>query len=168
MVQQACHQAGITFKDKLTNKQLRSIGSSLRQLYSELYGKNYHAFYAWSPGSSHSKILLLVYADFLRLAITSCNMMDIDTVLGDNHWYLHDLPKVPSRSTSEPSSFEASLLAHMQALGTPDVFLDSIRGIYDYSTVKVYLVTSIPGVCSGAKAEQHGLLRFRRISKFST
>jgi len=163
MVQEACHQAGISFKDKLTNKQLQSIGSNLRQLYSTLYGKNYHAFYAWSPGSSHSKILLLVYPDFLRLVVTSCNMMDIDTALGDNHWYIHDLRKLSSRATSEPSSFEAGFLAHLQALGTPDVFLDSIRGMYDYSTVKVHLVTSVPGVCAGIKAEKHGLLRLRHV-----
>jgi tyrosyl-DNA phosphodiesterase-1 len=162
MVQEACHQAGIAFKDKLPNKQLQSISSNLCQLYRKQYGKNYHAFYAWSPGSSHSKILLLVYRDFLRLVVTSCNMMDIDTVLGDNHWYIHDLPKLSSRATSEPSSFEAGLLAHLQALGTPDPFLNSIRGMYDYSTVKVHLVTSVPGVCSGLKAEKHGLLRLRR------
>ncbi len=163
MVQEACHQAGISFKDKLTNKQLQSISSNLRQLYSNRYGKNYHAFYAWSSGSSHSKILILVYPEFLRLVITSCNMMDIDTVLGDNHWYIHDLPKISARAESEPSSFEVDLLAHLQALGTPDVFLDSIRGVYDYSAVKVHLVTSVPGVCAGVKAEKHGLLRLRHI-----
>ena len=91
--------------------------------------------------------------------------MDTDTVLGDNHWYIHDLPKFSSRSTSEPSDFEAGLLTHLKALGTPDVFVDSIRGWYDYSTVKVHLVTSAPGVCAGVKAEKHGLLRLRRVVK---
>jgi tyrosyl-DNA phosphodiesterase 1 len=165
MVQEACHQAGISFKDKdkLSNKQLESILPTLRQLSGQRYGKNHHAFYAWSPGCSHSKILLLVYSSFLRLVVTSCNMMDIDTVLGDNHWYIHDLPKLSSRAKSEPSSFEAGLLAHLQALSTPNAFLDSIRGMYDYSAVKVHLVTSAPGVCTGIKAEKHGLLRLRRV-----
>lgn len=165
MVPEACHQVGIPFNDndKLSNKQLQSISSNLRQLYTQLYGKNYHAFYAWSSGSSHTKILVLVYPDFLRLVITSCNMMDTDTVLGDNHWYIHDLPKLSSQAKSEPTSFEAGLLAHLQALGTPNVFLDSIRGMYDYSTVKVHLVTSVPGVCAGVRAEKHGLLRLRRV-----
>jgi tyrosyl-DNA phosphodiesterase 1 len=163
MIQEACHQAGITFKKKLTKKQLQDLIPNLRQRCGTQYGKNYHAFYAWSPGSSHSKMLLLIYPDFLRLVITSCNMMDIDTVLGDNHWYIHDMPKLSSRSRSEPSSFETDLLAHLQALGTPDAFLDSIRGKYDYSKVKVHLVTSVPGVCAGIKAEKHGLLRLRRV-----
>lgn len=85
LVQIACQQAGVVFKEKMSNKQLQIIAPVLRQLYQIQYGKNYHAFYAWSPGSSHSKILILVYPDFLRLVITSCNMMNIDTVLGDNH-----------------------------------------------------------------------------------
>jgi tyrosyl-DNA phosphodiesterase-1 len=165
MVQEACLKAGISFtgEKKLSNKQLQSIVSTLRQAYNMQYGKNYQAFYAWSPGSSHSKILALVYPDFLRLVITSCNMMDIDTVLGDNHWYIHDLPKLPLRTKSGSLPFEADFLAHMQALGTPDEFINTIRGVYDFSAVKVHLVTSVPGVCSGIKAEKHGLLRLRRV-----
>ncbi|TVY86325.1 Tyrosyl-DNA phosphodiesterase, partial [Lachnellula willkommii] len=163
MVKEACSEAGIPFKDSLSKRQLQSITSNLRNLYSQKYGKNYHAFYAWSSASSHSKILVLVYPGFLRIVITSCNMMNIDTMLGDNHWYIHDLPKLSSPATSEPSTFEAGLLAHLKALSTPDVFLDSIRGMYDYAAVKVHLVTSVPGVCAGVKAEAYGLLRLRRV-----
>jgi tyrosyl-DNA phosphodiesterase-1 len=100
---------------------------------------------------------------FLRLIITSCNMMDIDTVLGDNHWYIHDLPKLQTRATSKPSPFESDLISHLHALSTPLEFQESIIGLYDYSKVKVHLVTSAPGVCSGVKAEKHGLLRLRRV-----
>lgn len=163
-VEQACNQAGVSFKEKLGNKHLQNVVPFLRQLYTKQFGKNYHAFYAWSPGSSHSKMLLLEYPDFLRLVITSCNMMDIDTVLGDNHWYIHDLPKLASRS-STPSSFETGLMDHLRALSTPDSFLDRIRGLYDYSSVRVHLVTSAPGVCSGVKAEKYGLLRLRHVIK---
>ncbi|TVY17826.1 Tyrosyl-DNA phosphodiesterase 1 [Lachnellula arida] len=163
MVKEACSEAGIPFKDSLSKRQLQSITSNLRNLYSQKYGKNYHAFYAWSSALSHSKILVLIYPGFLRIVITSCNMMNIDTMLGDNHWYIHDLPKLSSPATSEPSTFEAGLIAHLKALSTPDVFLDSIRGMYDYAAVKVHLVTSVPGVCTGVKAEAHGLLRLRRV-----
>ncbi|TVY67547.1 Tyrosyl-DNA phosphodiesterase [Lachnellula suecica] len=199
MLEDACKQADISVKDKVPKMQLQSISDALCMLYKAEYGTNYHAFYAWSPGSSHSKILLLVYPDFLRLVITSCNMMNIDTKLGDNHWYIHDLPKLPSRTTPAPSSFEEGLMEHMRALSTPDSFLRSIEvwepkswdmslshglseiiliwiltpgaahtdsfltGMYDYSRVKVHLVTSVSGVCSGLKAEKHGLLRLRRV-----
>ncbi|KAH7346799.1 tyrosyl-DNA phosphodiesterase-domain-containing protein [Rhexocercosporidium sp. MPI-PUGE-AT-0058] len=169
MTPEACRQAGVSFigqsgkADKIAKKTMPIIEPKLRDMYSTRLGINYHAFYAWSSGSSHSKILVLVYPKFLRLVITSCNMMNIDTVLGDNHWYIHDLPKRTSRSTSKPSSFEADLLSHLVALGTPKAFIESVQGMYNYSTVKVYLSTSVPGVCSGVKAEKHGLLRLRRV-----
>ncbi|TVY42889.1 Tyrosyl-DNA phosphodiesterase [Lachnellula occidentalis] len=163
MVKEACSEVGISFDKSLSKKQLQSITSNLREMYRRMHGNNYHAFYAWSSASSHSKILVLVYPGFLRIVITSCNMMNIDTILGDNHYYIHDLPKLSSQATTEPSSFETGLLAHLQALSTPDIFLDSIRGMYDYSSVKVHLVTSVPAVCGGLKAENHGLLRLRRV-----
>ncbi|KAI1424238.1 tyrosyl-DNA phosphodiesterase I [Xylaria sp. FL1777] len=164
-VQEASVLAGVKMQEKVSRKQLDSLRPVLQQLHSQKYGQNLQTFYAWGPGSCHSKILLLVYPKFLRLVITSCNMMTIDTELGDNHWYIHDVPKLSSPSTRPPTGFEADLLSHMQALGTPEAFLDSIRGVYDYSTVKVHLITSVPGTCSGVKAEQHGLLRLRRIIK---
>ncbi|KAJ2971650.1 hypothetical protein NUW58_g9357 [Xylaria curta] len=157
--------AGVNFQAKVSRKQLDILRPVLQQLHSQRYGQNLHTFYAWGPGSCHSKILLLLYPTFLRIVITSCNMMDIDTELGDNQWYIHDVPKRPSPSRRPPSGFEADLLSHMEALGTPDAFLESIRGQYDYSNVKVHLITSTPGTCSGAKAERHGLLRLRQIVK---
>ncbi|KAI8948632.1 tyrosyl-DNA phosphodiesterase I [Xylaria longipes] len=164
-VRTASTLAGVKFQEKISRKQLDSLQPILQQLHSQRYGQNIHTFYAWGPGSCHSKILLLVYPAFLRIVITSCNMMYIDTELGDNHWYIHDIPKRPSHSTRSPVGFEADLLSHMEALGAPKAFLDSIRGVYDYSTVKVHLLTSVPGTCSGAKAEQYGLLCLRRIIK---
>lgn len=165
MVGEAAARAGVSIGDKLTKKQLESLGPTLRQAHHQQYGKNCHAFYAWSSGSSHSKILMLVYPTFLRIVITSCNMMDVDTEQNDNHWYIHDLPKLASPRTAAPSSFESGLLSHLESLGTPQEFLDSIRGLYDYSTVNVHLVTSVPGTHSGPKAEAHGLLRLRRVIK---
>jgi len=165
MLEVACNTTGITVNErgKLTKAQLGSLTSQLGELNRQEYGKNYHSFYAWSSGSSHSKIMLLVYPTFLRIVITSCNMMDVDTELGDNHWYIHDLPKQSSQKSHASTGFEADFLAHLQDLSTPDEFIDSIRGLYDYSSIKVHLVTSVPGVCAGIKAERHGLLRLRKV-----
>lgn len=165
VVSEVCRRAGVAMREKITKSQLQSIGPALEQYHRKAYGNNYHAFYAWSSGSSHSKTLALAYPTFLRIVITSCNMMDIDTELGDNHWYIHDLPKRASRGQVPQFGFEVDFLAHLQALGTPSGFIDSIKGMYDYSTIKVHLVTSVPGTFSGAKAEQSGLLRLRRIIK---
>lgn len=163
IVPDACEEAGIAIRGKITRKQLDTMLPSLCQRNRDEYGLNYHAFYAWSSGSSHSKVLALVYPTFLRLVITSCNLMDIDTIGGDNHWYIHDLPKLAAQDKGSPSQFEEDFLAHLRALKTPEEFIKSIEGLYDYSTVKVHLVTSVPGTWSGSKAEQHGLLRLRRV-----
>lgn len=163
LLSEAAARAGVAFKLNLTKAQLSNVSPIFRQLHHERYGKNCHAFCAWSSGSSHSKILALVYPTFLRIVITSCNMMDVDTEINDNHWYIHDLPKLPSRSREQTTGFEADLLTHLRALGTPDDFISSIEGMYDYSAVKVHLVTSVPGTRSGQRAQQYGLLRLRRV-----
>lgn len=162
MLAEACRKSGVAPREKISKKQLQDLRRQLEQLHRQEYGANYHAFYAWSSGSSHSKILALVYPDFLRIVITSCNMMDIDTELGDNHFYTHDLPKLATQQQSL-SAFESDFLVHLEALGTPIEFISSIQGNYDYSTVKVHLVTSVPGTYSGIKAQDCGLLRLRRI-----
>ncbi|KAK8104929.1 phospholipase D/nuclease [Apiospora kogelbergensis] len=167
-LQRAASRADIPLGEgKLAKKNLETLRPHLEDLHrtatpqqssDESGGNtNIHAFYAWSAGCSHSKILLLVYPAFLRIVITSCNMMDIDTALGDNHWYLHDVPRRATRASRPLAGFEGTLMAHMEALGTPAAFLDSVRG--------VYLVTSHPGTFAGPKAEQHGLLRLRKIVK---
>lgn len=163
MVFEACRKAGMPVGAKVPKKQLQDLRPQLEELHRIEYGLNYHAFYAWSPGSSHSKILALLYPEFLRIAITSCNLMDVDTKLGDNHWYIHDLPKVAERQEGQVSTFETDLLAHLTALGTPVEFVNSIRGKYDYSTVKVHLASSVPGTYSGIRAQDSGLLRLRQI-----
>lgn len=56
-------------------------------------------------------------------------------------------------------------VSHLQALDVPDAFLDSIRGVYDYSSVTVSLVTSVPGTYSGERASHHGLLRLWKVAK---
>lgn len=162
MLAEACRESGVAPREKISKKQLQDLRPQLEQLHRHEYGANYQAFYAWSSGSSHSKILALVYPGFLRIVITSCNMMDIDTKLGDNHWYIHDLPKLATQQQNL-CAFESDFLVHLKALGTPIEFITSIQGNYDYSTVKVHLVTSVPGTYSGIKAQDCGLLRLRRI-----
>ncbi|KAF7519945.1 hypothetical protein G7054_g12934 [Neopestalotiopsis clavispora] len=165
-VGKACARAGQQVKGKVTKKQLELVQADIHRRYQILFGKNFHAFNAWAPGSAHTKMLLLVYPSFLRLVITSCNMMDIDTVHGDNHWYIHDVPRLTPRTQEMPATeFEEGLFSHLRSLRVPDAFIDSIEGQFDYSSVKVQLITSVPGTWSGAKAEQHGLLRLRHAVK---
>lgn len=77
----ACRRAGLPLaKPKKAN--LEKLQTHLEKVYQEMYGSNYRPFYPWCNGSAHTKLLALVYPNFLRIVVTSCNMMDIDTVLG--------------------------------------------------------------------------------------
>jgi tyrosyl-DNA phosphodiesterase-1 len=81
IVAEARSQAGMNLEVGLTKKGLQNISASFSRIQQQRFDyRNFHSFHAWSPGSSHSKILLLVYPTFLRIVITSCNMMDTDTV----------------------------------------------------------------------------------------
>ncbi|KAJ7120179.1 tyrosyl-DNA phosphodiesterase-domain-containing protein [Mycena epipterygia] len=137
--------------------------------YSETYGRNFRAFYPRMPGSgcAHSKIMILLYPDFMRVVITSANLMQLDAVIGDNTWFIQDFPRLSSDAAEEyeETQFERDLIQHLEDLACPEEFLDMYltTSTFDFSAAKVHLVTSKPGSFSGAKAENYGQLRLRCI-----
>ncbi|KAJ6577601.1 tyrosyl-DNA phosphodiesterase-domain-containing protein [Mycena capillaripes] len=135
--------------------------------YREEYGENFHAFYPYmSSGCAHTKMMVLIYPEFLRVVITSANLMECDVVLGDNMWYIQDFPRrlSPDAEYME-TKFEKSLRKHVEELACPDEFLNMYLkpGIFDFSGAKVYLVTSKPGSYSGKEATEYGQLKLRRV-----
>jgi hypothetical protein len=61
------------------------------------------------------------------------------------------------------TKFEKLLTVHLRELGCPKSFLERhFSGRFDFSAVRVQLVTSRPGAASGPLAESSGLLRLRR------
>ncbi|KAJ7450635.1 tyrosyl-DNA phosphodiesterase I [Mycena latifolia] len=136
--------------------------------YSEMYGSNFHAFYPRkNNGCMHSKLMILIYDDFLRLVITSANLMEVDVVLGDNHWFIQDFPRLTDVAKKEyaKTDFEKELIRHLKDLECPDEFLNTqLRSrVFDFSAAKVFLVTSKPGSFSGEDASKYGQLRLRRV-----
>ncbi|KAJ7913002.1 tyrosyl-DNA phosphodiesterase-domain-containing protein [Mycena leptocephala] len=135
--------------------------------YREEYGENFHAFYpCTTSGCAHTKMMVLIYPDFLRVVITSANLMELDVVLGDNMWYIQDFPRrLSPDSEYTETRFEQILRKHVKELGCPDDFQNIYLtpGVFDFSAAKVYLVTSKPGSYCGDEATEYGQLRLRRI-----
>ncbi|KAJ7586114.1 tyrosyl-DNA phosphodiesterase-domain-containing protein [Mycena floridula] len=157
--------AGLTKDSGCLNKtQLAAVIPHLVKLYRDEYGQNFTPVYPWSgSGCAHSSVLLLVYETFARVVITTANLMKVDTVLGDNHWYIHDLPRNPPGKRSVNTEFETLFLEHLSHLGCPAHYIEgTLRGHFDFSRVKVSLVTSKPGSHSGPSATHYGLLRLRQ------
>ncbi|KAJ7686930.1 tyrosyl-DNA phosphodiesterase-domain-containing protein [Mycena rosella] len=142
--------------------------AAAQENYQELYGRNFRAFYPRkNSGCMHSKLMVLIYPDFLRVVITSANFMELDVILGDNHWFIQDFPRLSEDAAQDytETSFERELIQHMEDLGCPDEFLDlHLRvAVFDFSAAKVYLVTSKPGNYSGEDARKYGQLRLRHV-----
>lgn len=135
------------------------------------YGPNFIQFFperGTRSGCAHSKFGVLVYEGFIRIFITSANLMSLDTVHGDNHWFVVDLPalKTKRKKGTPVPEFEQDLLEHMQTLGCPDEFIKSVYARYDYSAVdQVRLITSKPGAFSAEKAHMYGALRLKDVVK---
>ncbi|KAJ8122065.1 hypothetical protein O1611_g9937 [Lasiodiplodia mahajangana] len=112
------------------------LADFLHVWHQKKYGEHWRTYYSRN-GTQFSNILLLVYPPFLRIVITSS--LHIDTDQADNHWYIHDLPRLKSPG---PHNFESRLLCHVKRLGIPEKFIATIRRKYDYSKVKVHLLAS--------------------------
>ncbi|KAJ7500760.1 tyrosyl-DNA phosphodiesterase-domain-containing protein [Mycena galericulata] len=137
--------------------------------YSEEYGENFKAFYPYMSGGgcAHSKMMILIYPDFLRLVITSANLMATDVVYGDNMWYIEDFPRLSPQAAKiyTKTEFETGLGEHLKDLQCPPEFLSMYleTPVFDFSAVKVHLVTSVPGSFSKERATAYGQLALRRI-----
>lgn len=69
-----------------------------------------------------------------------------------------------SLPNDEDNDFEAQLLHHICQLACPESFIESIRGKFDYSRVRVRLITTQPGSYSqGNYSHLFGLLRLTRV-----
>ncbi|KAJ7921901.1 hypothetical protein B0H13DRAFT_2413773 [Mycena leptocephala] len=91
--------------------------------FREKYANNFYAFYPkLQSGCAHSKIMVLVYPEFMRVVITSANLMQCDTVYGDNHWYIQDFPRLSDGAAYTETPFERL----------------SQAGVFDFSAAKAY------------------------------
>ncbi|KAK7007642.1 phospholipase D/nuclease [Favolaschia claudopus] len=142
------------------------VSDAARVGYRRQYGENFHAFYPrMQSGCAHTKWMLLVYPEFLRVVITSANLMQSDTVFGDNVWYIQDFPRLYSNASHKQTRFEVHLRQHVQDLQCPPDFLSDhlTPGEFDFSQAQVHLVTSKPGSFSGDDTYKYGQLRLRDV-----
>ncbi|KAJ7023575.1 tyrosyl-DNA phosphodiesterase-domain-containing protein [Mycena alexandri] len=165
--------AGLETKRPKSFEEFERVVKCAQKGYRKMYGENFHAFYPFMRnGCAHTKMMVLVYPDFLRVVITSANLMTLDVVLGDNTWFIQDFPRIPppadddeTRPKYVETKFERQLKRHIEQLGCPEDFLTRYLkpGKFDFSGVKVYLVTSVPGSYSGSQGTEYGQLALRRI-----
>ncbi|KAI5457904.1 tyrosyl-DNA phosphodiesterase-domain-containing protein [Mariannaea sp. PMI_226] len=100
------------------------------------------------PGSMHSKLQLLKYADYLRVVIPTGNLVPYDwgeTGVMENMVFLIDLPRVVNSAEHQPTAFSIELGRFLKASGVDHNMVDSLAN-YDFTrTTHLRFVYSIPG-----------------------
>ena len=91
-------------------------------------------------GCMHAKIFILKFDGFLRVGISSGNLMPHDYELVQNIIFLQDIPFSEDPVQGE---FHTSFIHFLNELSVPRSFIDQIA-FYDWSIIKAKFVSSIP------------------------
>ena len=115
-------------------------------------------------GCHHAKIMLLFYKDkSMRVVVSTANLYHDDW---DNRvqglWVSEKLPKMPSNPTEGESvtSFRSDLVDFLENYKNPTLqsHIDQVKSS-DFRSVKVFLITSIPGTHRGDAFGHHRLAK---------
>uniref|UniRef100_S4RNM2 Tyrosyl-DNA phosphodiesterase 1 n=1 Tax=Petromyzon marinus TaxID=7757 RepID=S4RNM2_PETMA len=122
-------------------------------------------------GTHHTKMMLLLYEEGMRVVIHTSNLFFQDWHQKTQGIWLS--PMLPRLSTSEelpemqgesPTGFKQDLIAYLKAYSSHSVtcWAEHLQQ-HDLSEVRVYLVGSVPGRFSGDNKESWGHLRLRKL-----
>jgi len=112
-------------------------------------------------GCCHGKIMILKYPDFIRVVVSTANLLSIDYDRKTQGLWVQDFPKL--NQPAEPISplaidFKSTLEDYLISLGLKTNFLVE----YSFEDVRVVLVTSVPGYHKGEKLFSYGHMKIRK------
>ncbi|XP_044127494.1 tyrosyl-DNA phosphodiesterase 1 [Bufo gargarizans] len=120
-------------------------------------------------GTHHTKMMLLLYEEGLRVVIYTSNLIRDDWHQKTQGIWLSPLyPRLPEGSSSlageSVTNFRADLVAYLASYNSPSLkeWMDIIKQ-HDLSETRVYLVGSTPGRFQGYDKEKWGHFRVRKI-----
>ncbi|KAK8758370.1 hypothetical protein V5799_003998 [Amblyomma americanum] len=118
-------------------------------------------------GTHHTKMMLLLYKEGLRVIIHTANLVASDWAQKTQAiWVSPVCPTLSSDSKGGDSEtgFRADLLSYLSAYGDARIneWCHYIRA-HDFSAVKVFLVGSVPGRHTGPRKSSFGHLRLRTL-----
>ncbi|XP_057269390.1 tyrosyl-DNA phosphodiesterase 1 [Pezoporus wallicus] len=122
-------------------------------------------------GTHHTKMMLLLYEEGLRVVIHTSNLIADDWHQKTQGIWLSPLyPRLPqgtSGSAGESeTNFKSDLISYLMAYNSPTLkeWIDLIQE-HDLSETRVYLLGSTPGRYQGSDKEKWGHLRLRKLLK---
>ncbi|NXX15469.1 TYDP1 phosphodiesterase, partial [Podargus strigoides] len=122
-------------------------------------------------GTHHTKMMLLLYEEGLRVVVHTSNLIAEDWHQKTQGIWLSPLyPRLPqgtSGSAGESeTNFKSDLISYLMAYNSPTLkeWIDLIQE-HDLSETRVYLLGSTPGRYQGSDKEKWGHLRLRKLLK---
>ncbi|XP_040528900.1 tyrosyl-DNA phosphodiesterase 1 isoform X1 [Gallus gallus] len=122
-------------------------------------------------GTHHTKMMLLLYEEGLRVVIHTSNLIAEDWHQKTQGIWLSPLyPRLPQGSSDSAgeseTNFKSDLISYLMAYSSPVLkeWIDLIRE-HDLSETRVYLLGSTPGRYQGIDKEKWGHLRLRKLLK---
>ncbi|XP_012495858.1 PREDICTED: tyrosyl-DNA phosphodiesterase 1 [Propithecus coquereli] len=121
-------------------------------------------------GTHHTKMMLLLYEEGLRVVIHTSNLIHEDWHQKTQGIWLSPLyPRIAHgthTSGESTSHFKADLISYLMAYNDPSLkdWIDIIHE-HDLSETKVYLIGSTPGRFQGSQKDNWGHFRLRKLLK---
>ncbi|XP_053459848.1 tyrosyl-DNA phosphodiesterase 1 isoform X3 [Nycticebus coucang] len=121
-------------------------------------------------GTHHTKMMLLLYEEGLRVVIHTSNLIHADWHQKTQGIWLSPLyPRIvhgTHKSGESVTHFKADLVSYLMAYNAPSLkeWIDLIHE-HDLSETNVYLISSTPGRFQGSQKDNWGHFRLRKLLK---
>uniref|UniRef100_A0A2K5HHC7 Tyrosyl-DNA phosphodiesterase 1 n=1 Tax=Colobus angolensis palliatus TaxID=336983 RepID=A0A2K5HHC7_COLAP len=121
-------------------------------------------------GTHHTKMMLLLYEEGLRVVIHTSNLIHADWHQKTQGIWLSPLyPRIVDgthKSGESTTHFKADLISYLMAYNAPSLkeWIDTIHE-HDLSETNVYLIGSTPGRFQGSQKDNWGHFRLRKLLK---
>ncbi|CAN6452176.1 unnamed protein product [Victoria cruziana] len=125
-------------------------------------------------GTHHSKAMLLVYPQGVRVVIHTANLIYVDWNNKTQGLWMQDFPWKERQDQSNTSPFEEDLVDYLEKLKWPGLNVSipvagsatinsSFFRKFDFSSASVRLVASVPGYHSGGSLRKWGHMKLRSV-----
>ncbi|PAN14246.1 hypothetical protein PAHAL_2G394200 [Panicum hallii] len=127
-----------------------------------------------SFGTHHSKAMLLVYPQGIRVVVHTANMIHVDWNNKSQGLWMQDFPWKDAKDINKKVPFENDMVDYLSALKWPE-FRVNLPGVgdvninasffrrFDYSSAMVRLIGSVPGYHAGPNIKKWGHMKLRTV-----
>ncbi|CAI9087769.1 OLC1v1021938C1 [Oldenlandia corymbosa var. corymbosa] len=127
-----------------------------------------------SYGTHHSKAMILVYPQGVRVIVHTANLIYVDWNNKSQGLWMQDFPWKDNNTESKRCGFETDLVDYLSSLKWPEFNANlpelgsfsinpSFFKKFDYSSAMVRLIASVPGYHSGTNLKKWGHMKLRSV-----